>query len=249
MCHNISKNENSLHPFETLETFSGLGASLCVQLIKWKDGRRAVVKVYAQERKHFFDHEVAMLRELKKIDVEDIVPPLLEVGENYFVIPYYKDTLRRKGLLFDMGFRLLPLRVVRKIFKAVKVFHEHGYVLTDFAPHNNLLLDARQGPKLVDYEFAYRVEGVEKMPFLESYTIRGVPDDWPRDKSAPNMRSNGRFYEQKWRVWTGLPAGFTVDHPVYVQYVVRFFCAPCYWVGRALQRIVEWLRKIFPDYR
>ncbi len=115
------------------------GRRAITHLIRTPQGKLIVWKRFHAGCNANVQREVAALRSLSLIDDYDVIPPLLDVGDDYFVIPYYADVLRKGGLLYRLGLRLMPLGVLRRVFAALRHFYGHGYELLAVCPHHALV--------------------------------------------------------------------------------------------------------------
>ncbi|PVU83502.1 hypothetical protein DDP54_11410 [Cellulomonas sp. WB94] len=171
-----------------------------VQVVQSPQGP-VVRKTYAEGFRRFLDREVAAIRELGPL--VDAVPPLVEVGPNWFSCPLYEDTLPPMGSL--PGGRLVPLPVLRQMVTVLRQIHDLGYDLVDAKPQN-FVLDARIGLKILDFEFAYRYPEGQVPPFARSYNFVGPPPGF-----AGDVPVGPTTYDHRWRGHTGLPLDVLVD--------------------------------------
>jgi hypothetical protein len=155
-----------------------------------RDGGLAVRKTFGRGYLRHLEREVAAMRELH--DDVPAVPEVLEVGDDWFLMPCYDDDLTSHW----EHRHLLPLPLVRGMVDVLRRVHEHGWAVIDAKPEN-FVRDPRLGLKIVDFEFVQRVEA--DAPFDESYSLVGVPADHDGDVPA-----GGTSYDIKWLQWTGL---------------------------------------------
>ena len=161
-----------------------------VEVVRGDQGL-VVRKTFAPGYLRHLDRELEGLRELGPHIAA--VPPLLEVGDNWFTCPYYQDELRA---FRDRG-KLLPLPVVHEIVSVLREITARGFDLIDAKP-DNFLLDPEHGLKLVDFEFLYRYPG-SPPEFGASYGFAGVPEGFSGDVPVTDFN-----YDRRWRRLTGL---------------------------------------------
>ena len=118
-------------------------------------------------------------------------------------MPYYDNVLdyrRSSG-------RLLPLDVARQAIRALEKVYDAGYALVD-ASIDNLLVDRREGLKLIDFEFCHRYERRPES-FSGSYDIAGCPADFLGDLPI----QGGNSYDRNWRPYIGLSLDALMHDP------------------------------------
>lgn len=159
----------------------------------------------------FADHMARELQAMTELGPHlNAVPPVLDVGPDWFTSPYYDDALGP----FRDGHRLMPLRVVREMVSVLRQVHHLGADLVDARPEN-FLLDPVHGLRLVDFEFYHRYPG--SLPaFHDSYGFAGVPADF--DGPVPVSHFS---YHWRWRRFTGLPLDVMLDGPEWLQHLHR----------------------------
>jgi hypothetical protein len=139
------------------------------------------------------------------------VPRLLDCSESSLTIPYYEHTLdyqRSSG-------KLLPLPVAKQAIAALRNVYEAGYAVID-ASIDNVLVDRREGLKLIDLEFAHRYE--QRPPsFEQSYDIAGPPPDFAGDQPI----QGGNCYDRNWRPYIGLSLRSLLADPLWLQRLKR----------------------------
>ena len=221
-----------------------------VMLIRRYDGCLAVKKSYQPGEQARFRREVRALRELAALDRHGVIPPLLEVGDDYFVIPYYSDSLRKSGFLWRLGYQVLPLHVAKRVFHSLRHFYDNGWELLDTGTLN-VIHDEAQGTKLIDFEYAYPGLADPGVPFEESPTVRGhhlnCENGPASDNTSPwwNRLLHRGHYEISWFRGTALSLNSLLYDPLWLQQIKRFlnisFTIPvlmfCRLVSRGMRRI------------
>lgn len=205
-------------------------------LIRTPSGELVVQKHFGAGYEANYRREVEALRALKLIDPYDVIPTLLEVADDYIVLPYYPDVLRKGGLLYRCGYRLMPLKVVRRLFFALRRFYEHGYEILDVSP-TSVLFDGHEKVTLVDFEFAYPGTADPHVPFSESQTIHGPRAGFPYTLPPCQAKFTRQSYDARWVLFTGLPLGSVLRDPVWLQRVKRVAFVPWLLGARAGRRL------------
>jgi hypothetical protein len=199
--------------YEVLEQFPHRGRRSVVERIRKDDGQIVVRKKFRPGREAYFQREIQSIKELKKID-PDVVPEILECGDNYFIMPYYKTKLTQK-LRFP-----IPIPALRKVFLSEKKFFEHGYVMLDFRPQN-LIISTRDNVKIIDYE---RMFNWPDQNFFKKYSFRdfvtGKIANFPFYKG--NYSDDGNKYYRSWGRVTALPLDSILNDPPYLLYLKRW---------------------------
>jgi hypothetical protein len=157
-------------------------------------------KTFSVGAQRHLDREVAAMRELAP--AVPAVPPLLEVGHNWFTRQAFDDDLPR----LSAGGRLLPLDVVRQMVAVLRQIHDLGYDLVDAKP-GNFLLDPQHGLKIVDLEFLYPYTG-PRPPLRSSHGFVGLPRDFSGDSPVSDFS-----FDWRWRRFTGLRLDTMLDAP------------------------------------
>ncbi len=179
-----------------------------VELIDWH-GQRAVRKTFKPHSTRFCQREVEALRTLSPTVRE--VPTLLAADTHSVVCPYYDDVLRS---CWGEG-RLLPLAVAKQAIAALRKVYMAGYALID-AHVGNIIVDRREGLKLIDLEFLYRYPQ-RPASFEESYDIAGCPTTF--DGDLPE--EGGKTYATAWQPLIGLSFHSLCHDPTWLQHVKR----------------------------
>ena len=180
-----------------------------VEVVQGPDGP-AVKKTFAPRATEHLGRELRGLRELGPLI--DAVPELLDVGPNWFICPYFENTLG--DLDHAPVGRLLPLGVVREMVAVLRQIHELGFDLIDAKP-GNFVLDPRQGLKIIDFEFLHSYAG-KPPPFAQSYCFVGAPAGF--DDHLPVSKMS---FDWRWRRFTGLRLDALVSAPPWRQQLER----------------------------
>jgi hypothetical protein len=158
-------------------------------------GAPAVCKVFKAGRERFFEREIFVTRDLSA-DCQH-VPPLLEAGDNYLVLPLYENVLARAT---PREQRRVLRGLAREIVGIAEFFFEQGYALIDFHP-SNLIVTPTHELKVVDFEFLYRYP--RRPPhFGLSYDVVGVPAGFSGDLPR-GAGPRGATFDRTWSEWLG----------------------------------------------
>ena len=191
-----------------LRTITRFGRRAKIELVEL-DGRPAVKKTFKPYQESYLANEAASLDSLAPLVPE--VPPLLRVDHHSLTIPYYDDVLRYKR---SSG-KLFPLATAKQAIAALRKVYEAGYALID-AHVENVLVDRREGLRLIDFEFCHRYES-KPATFEESYDIAGCPADF-----AGKLPDGGASsYAKGWRPYVGLELRSLLEDPTWLQHMKR----------------------------
>ena len=172
-------------------------------------GRLAVKKTFKPHAIEYFEREVRFLRDLGgKVAC---IPPLLNCGDNWFMIPYYDDVLQYRR---SSG-KLLPINASRQAILALRDVYDAGYALID-ASIDNVLIDRQEGLKLFDFEFSSRYE-TKPSSFEACYDIAGCPVNYAA--ALPIQGCNS--YERNWMPYVGLSLESLLNDPTHLQQAKR----------------------------
>ncbi len=230
-------HQTSTPGWEVVREYKGNGLRSRTFLVRSPDGERAIWKEFGAEYERYFQRELTALTSLREVDVHGVLPPLLEIGERYFVVPYFEHARRKRTFWYRMGYRLYPLWALRRIFASLEAFYEAGFELLDMGP-KNALFDKQGRVMLIDFEFAFEGAARADVPFERSQTVRGPAPTWEDDVPHGEAAArDGGFYRRKWTLVTGLPVRSILRDSPFVQWLKRSAYWPAYYVGFLLQSI------------
>ena len=186
-----------------------------VELVEYNGGV-AVKKTFRAAALPFLVHEVEFMEEFSCLRTE--VPPVLERGSNYFIMPLIQDTQPSQSVLGRSLPRMLPLAVARQLVDFVKFLLSRGYDPIDLLPQN-ILIDANEGLKIIDFEFIYWHPGLP--PSIEdSYCFGGLPPGFTGPvPDAPHYLNSP--YEAQWRPVIHLSLKSLINDPEWLQKAKR----------------------------
>lgn len=171
--------------------FTKSGRRATIEVVRYGNGL-AVRKTFKPHAREHFEREVQLLRELG--GRVGCIPPLVDCGADWLMIPYYDDVL---GYRRSSG-RLLPVETAKAAVAALREVYEAGFAIVD-ASIDNLLVDRQEGLKLFDFEFSHRY-ATKPQRFEEAYDVVGCPADY----AGPLPIQGSNSYEQNWKPYVGL---------------------------------------------
>lgn len=165
-----------------------------IEKIEYKGGV-AVKKTFKVGYERFLEKEVFAYENFSK--VLDTVPPLLERGENYCIIPWYEDTF---GSLSDEHKRQVLRPYGQKIMDTIKYIYDQGYALIG-AYVGNIIVTPDGRLIIIDYEFLHQYED-KPDNFRQAYDIAGLPAGY-KDDLPIGIRGKGHTYKNTWQYYLG----------------------------------------------
>ena len=138
-----------------------------VELIELR-GRLAVKKTFRPAARDYFVREIEFIQSLQ--GQCSWLPEIIEVGECYFVMPYYTNVL---ATMSKRESRRLLRRRAKEIVDIMRIVYDCGYALMDFNP-SNVIVEPGGRLILVDFEYVHRYRD-RPASFLQSFDIAGVP--------------------------------------------------------------------------
>jgi hypothetical protein len=198
---------------EVIHRFQRRARRAVVELVRHADGGVVVRKKFRPGREEYFRREIQAMQELYKIS-PDTVPEILDQGDNYFSMPYYKMKLAQKLKL------PLPVPALQKAFRSARKFFDSGYVMLDFRP-NNIIVSSRNEVKIIDYEYMYNCSDKE---FFQKYNfkdfINGAIPKFPFFHVF--YPADGKKYFRAWGRTTAVPLESLLQDPLYMIYIKRW---------------------------
>jgi SAM-dependent methyltransferase len=190
--HCIEKNYSS--DYEVIHKFNSFRHRSKAELIRYRDGL-AVKKTWKPNNEKFFIREKFAYGELsKKISY---IPILLESGENYIIIPYYKDLLNKN----EESKKIILTSHIIDVATYFKQLFEAGYYNPDIHP-GQFLYSKEEGLIAIDFEY---LQEYNKKPdsLFESYDIVGYPKNFQGDKPNYIGQNLHQWYDELWIKYTG----------------------------------------------
>ncbi|MBA4157457.1 MAG: hypothetical protein H0X65_08270 [Gemmatimonadetes bacterium] len=220
-------------PLPVIRRLGGYGRRAKVELVEY-EGRMAVCKTFRPGRERFLERELVAHLELSRGIPE--IPPALAYGPNWLLTPYYENTLRvrRRGL------RLLPLDIAKRLLEILEQVYEAGYAHLDLQV-KNVIVDRKDGLKLLDFEHLYRYEQVPRC-FEASFDLAGAPAGLKGDLPGGPLRSVEPLpstYVLRLEEHVGLSLRSLRNDPEWLQHLKRAFFV---LTGRTPQ-LLRWLAR------
>jgi predicted Ser/Thr protein kinase len=160
----ILKVEQSLTPpFPVVERLGGSGWAGITYKVLYQ-GRRAVCKLFREDRLHVRDAELAAARAAWGLGIG---PEIVDVRDNWILYEYLADY---RPISAGWGGMLDP-HETREAFRALRNLHSAGYVHFDFNS-SNVLLSPERKIRLVDFEDVFPVSGSQP-PFAMAPVFSG----------------------------------------------------------------------------
>jgi hypothetical protein len=214
-----------------------------IEVIRYGDGL-AVKKTYRGSRLHYMEREISFMDAFSADRPE--IPPVLQRGANYFIMPFVNGRPLRR-FLFGRSFpRLMTLKQVRNIADLLRFVFAHGYDPIDLGPHN-LLVDEAGRIKAIDFEFAHKSDG--PIDPERSACLAGLSEEftgeWPlRARLVPHLSKLIHPWPLRWRGTTGLTLKSFLYDPPWLQRAKRAVIYPTYLAGKAAGQLLEPLRRV-----
>ncbi|MFZ0490881.1 MAG: hypothetical protein WAM00_11595, partial [Salegentibacter sp.] len=163
------------------------------ELIKHEEGL-AVKKTFRLGKERFFKRERLAFKKLSK--ELDFIPPLLEEGEAYLIIPYLENIL--DDLQESDRSRVLKSKT-HEIVEVIHSMYTRGLFYLGFTPENIIVTPDY---RLYCTGFSY-LQRYYNFPsnIDRSYEVAGVPKDFNGDAS-PDLQGTGAF-EKVWAPYIG----------------------------------------------
>lgn len=178
-------------PFPVVHSFQGHRNNAKVEVVR-HEGHLRVCKVFRPGREQYLANELNGLRLSNQVPE---IPPALDSGRNWVVMPWFESARPLPELRNRFGF--VPLPLARKAFQILKRVHERGYLHLDFHPDHVLVL--KNGDvRLIDFDRLVRMK--EALSFEQSPAVAGY-DDW-LDEDGPN--GDPPSYQGRWERLTGV---------------------------------------------
>jgi hypothetical protein len=165
-------------PYPVLRTLNNHSARTRVDVVDFK-GKEAVCKTFRSSALDYLQREMDARAALGQALPE--ISPVLERGENYFIMPLYHEAFSWK----DDGLCLYPVDKAKACMEFLRHFHAQGYAIVDAHP-GTFLFDRDEGLRVADLE--YFTPQPDKKPFKESFDIAGPPESFkgilPADRAV-----------------------------------------------------------------
>ena len=194
-------------PWPVVRTLGEQGRRARVDLVEHPKHGTSVYKIFRPGAHGSWEREVAARSVMAD---SDLVPPLLDSGQNWILSTFYGDTaghiLRRLPGSREGQLRFKDARRLRAF---VDLLRERGHYMLDLTTHN-VVTDPVAGMKILDLEFFVAYPG-EVPPLGQDSSILGIPGTfgdpaaspvWPTRTNWHNAVTRSLFR----RSITGVPA-------------------------------------------
>jgi hypothetical protein len=176
-----------------LKTLSA-GPRSKVEVIKYGEGL-AVKKTFKPGRKRFFTRELFAVKELSK--QLDFVPPLLEEGDGYFVVPYLENVLDRMN---EQEKKQLLASKANEITDVINAMYNRGLAYINFTP-SSIIITPDNKLYCTGFEFLHKYD---KLPsdIQYAYEVAGLPKNFKGD-CPEGLYNGGSSFNRIWGPYIG----------------------------------------------
>lgn len=149
-------------------------------------GSLRIKKTFKPGRERFLERELFAYQKLSQKCT--MIPPLLDHGDYFVMIPYYEKLTATKALF---------KKHKNDIRSFLEFLYQEGYAHLDFLPRN--ILFTKEGLKIVDFEFLYQYKE-KPSSFTQSYDLQSVPKGFNGDLPPIGIHKKGlKAYNQAWK--------------------------------------------------
>ncbi|MCR9215173.1 MAG: hypothetical protein NXI13_15765 [Proteobacteria bacterium] len=208
----MSNEENFNSPFQVLDCISDNNSRTRIDKILFR-GEPAVCKTFRQTSLDALEKEI-LARKVLSANVPEIAP-VLEHGDNYFIMPYYEAVWTWQA----DSFSLFPLDYAEKCLDIMRRIQESGWSVVDWHPGNFIYLPDGD---VVMIDLEALTENTAEEAFESSADILGHRDFPYQDKPINYMNT--------WQPIVGLSLKSLLYDSPSKKRCVRTF----YFLGRAL---------------
>jgi hypothetical protein len=186
-------------PYPIVDRLGGNSRRAKVEVIRYKSGL-AVCKVFRPNALRFLRRE---LLARKLLPNKGEIAPILESGENYVIMKYYKNDDTQLSYFRPLfGARwFIPVSAIQRSAELIRSFRRLGYEPIDFSPQN-MIFDERDGLKVIDFEFLQKGRAVTEN-LMGNYAWSYPPADFVGD--YPVVCRENDPYRRTWLKRTGIP--------------------------------------------
>lgn len=149
------------------------GAIAKAELIEYGPGF-AVKKTFRIGKERFFERELYAVKELSK-ELE-FIPPLLDEGDGYIVVPYMENIL---AALPEKEVKRVVATKRNDIIRVVKEMHARGFSYINFTP-KNIIITADNEFYCKDFEYLHKYVNVPAK-IEDTYEVAGLPEGFKGD--------------------------------------------------------------------
>jgi len=165
-----------------------------VELVKINDNV-AVKKTFRPSAKRFLERERFIFREISK--ELNFVPPLIDDGDYYIIMPFYENILKNKTHKEVID---ILKKYKANIYKVIYEMWQRGLAYINFTP-GNVIISPNGDFICIDFEFVYQYQNIPDR-LKDAYEISGVPKNFKGDLPRDFDYRNSSFL-QVWQPWIG----------------------------------------------
>ena len=231
--------------FEVVRDLTRMGARSKIELIRYGD-RLAVKKTYRQNCLRFLEREANFMETFAPERRE--VPPLLERGPNYLIMPFVEGRPLRRFFFNRSLPKLMTLKQVRATADFLRYVFSRGYDPVDLGPHN-LLIGHGGRITAIDFEFAHRSQApvVPERSACLAGVREGFEGEWPsKARFAPKRAKCVDPWRLRWFACTGLSVDSFLYDPPWLQWLKRPLNYSTHLARKASQRVSRRLSRRLP---
>ena len=235
-----SRKAGFVTSYEVIRDLTRTGLRSKIELISYGGGV-AVKKTFRNNCVRFLEREATFMDEISPHRPE--IPPVLERGPNFLVMPFFEGRALRRFVLGRGVPRLMTLRQVRQVANLLRFLFSRGYDPVDLGPHN-LLVDSSGHLCAIDFEFVHRTGTAvnAKLSACLSGIKEGYEGEWPaKALYSPNRAKCLDPWRQRWFACTGLSIHSFLFDPPAVQQLKRMVNYPAYLTTKVVKHHFLWL--------
>lgn len=165
-----------------------------VELIEFRGGL-AVKKTFKIGAERFLDRELMAARDLAP--ELDFIPPLLDQGDGYLIVPYYENVLQDATV---RQARSILAAHRKAVFTVIQEMYERNLAVIDFKPKNTIVTPEGRFVAF-DYEFL-QPYAIRPASIDEAYDVVGLPQTFDGDIPF-GFDSRERAFSRLWRPYVG----------------------------------------------
>lgn len=158
------------------------------------NGDVAIKKTFRVDKERFFERELFAVKQLSK--ELNFIPPLLEEGDGYLVIPYMENIL---DSLNANGKKKLLASRKNEIIRVINDMHSRGLAYINFTP-KNVIITSKNEFYCINFEFLHKYEN-RPGKVEDSYEIAGLPKDFKGDYPAFYLERSS--FNKVWKPYVG----------------------------------------------
>ncbi len=184
--------------YPVLRLFDGFKHRAKTELVRYKGGL-AVKKTFKPGNEKYLEREKFACGTLSK--TIPYIPPMLDCGKNYIMMPYYENVLEKN----EQEKRKILTAHIQDVAIFLRQLYEAGYFNPDIHP-GQFVFSKKEGFKAIDFDY---LQPYEKKPatFAQSWDIVGCPKDFQGDRPNYVGKNLHQVYDRLWVKHTGYNLG------------------------------------------